>query len=163
MDMAVANTFIAQVLFLESINPEKDISIYINSYGGEVYSGLAMYDVIKHVNNPVCTINVGLAASAASILLASGTRGKRYALPNSYCMIHQPLGSLPEYKQATEIEIKAKHLIKLKYQFAEIIAKETGKNVEDTIKDMERDNWMDAETTRSYGIIDQILIPQNPK
>src|SRR3989339_752866 len=126
IDMGVANTFIAQMLFLESQDPERDISIYINSPGGEVYAGIAMYDTIKHVKNDVVTINVGLAASAASLLLASGTKGKRYSLPNAYTLIHQPLirgGGIEG--QTTDIEIEAKHMVALKHQFAKIIAEST--------------------------------------
>ncbi|NMB70443.1 ATP-dependent Clp protease proteolytic subunit [candidate division WWE3 bacterium] len=156
IDMGVANTFIAQMLFLESQDPERDIEVYINSPGGEVYAGIAMYDTIKHVKNDVVTINVGLAASAASLLLASGSKGKRHALPNTYTLIHQPLiGNTGG--QATDIEIEAKHMIKLKHQFAEIIAQNSGKTVEDTLRDMERDYWMDSKETLAYGIVDKIM------
>jgi ATP-dependent Clp protease, protease subunit len=160
IDMGVANTFIAQMLFLESQDPERDIEIYINSPGGEVYAGIAMYDTIKHVKNDVVTINVGLAASAASLLLASGTKGKRYALPNTYSLIHQPLISGGMGGQATDMEIEAKHMIKLKHQFAQIIADNSGKTLEDTLRDMERDYWMDAKETLAYGIIDKIMEPK---
>ena len=162
VDMGMANTFIAQMLFLESQDPTRDISIYINSPGGEVYSGLAMYDTIKHVKNEVVTINVGLAASAASILLASGTPGKRFALPNTYSMIHQPLvGGLDG--QATEIEIEAKHMIKLKHQFAKVIADNSGKPFETALKDMERNYWMSADETKEYGLVDHIMLPKDKK
>lgn len=159
IDMGVANTFIAQMLFLESQDPERDIEVYINSPGGEVYAGIAMYDTIKHVKNDVVTINVGLAASAASLLLASGTKGKRFALPNTYSLIHQPLIGTTG-GQATDIEIEAKHMIKLKHQFAEIISKNSQKTLEDTLRDMERDYWMDAKETLEYGIIDKIMEPK---
>lgn len=159
IDMAVANTFIAQLLFLESQDAERDISVYINSPGGEVYAGIAMYDTIKHVKNDVVTINVGLAASAASLLLASGTKGKRFALPNTYSMIHQPIISGGFGGQATDIEIEAKHMIKLKHQFAKIISENTGKTQENTLKDMERDYWMDSGETLKYGLIDEIMKP----
>ncbi len=159
IDMGVANTFIAQMLFLESQDPTRDISIYINSPGGEVYAGTAMYDTIKHVKNEVVTINVGLAASAASLLLASGTKGKRFALPNTYSLIHQPLtGGISG--QATDIEIEAKHMVKLKHQFARIIAENTGKTLEQTLKDMERDYWMTAEETKEYGLVDKVMEPK---
>jgi ATP-dependent Clp protease protease subunit len=159
IDMAVANTFIAQMLFLEHRDPDRDISIYINSPGGEVYSGTAMYDTIKHVKNDVVTINVGLAASAASLILAAGTPGKRFALPNTYSLIHQPLTSGLQ-GQATDIEIEAKHMIKLKHQFAQIIADCTGKTLETTLKDMDRDYWMTAEETKAYGLVDEIMLPK---
>lgn len=157
IDMGVANTFIAQMLFLESQDPDRDISIYINSPGGEVYAGIAMYDTIKHVKNDIVTINVGLAASAASLLLASGTKGKRYALPNSYTLIHQPLISGGLEGQATDIEIAAQHMVKLKHQYAHIIAENSGKSDEQLLKDIERDYWMSAEETSAYGIIDKIM------
>ncbi len=159
VEMGMANTFIAQMLFLESQDPNRDISIYINSPGGEVYSGTAMYDTIKHVKNDVVTINVGLAASAASLLLAAGTPGKRFALPNSYSLIHQPLtGGISG--QATDVEIEAKHMVKLKHQFAQIIADCTKKTLEQTLKDMDRDYWMTAQETKDYGLIDGIMLPK---
>ncbi|OGC68720.1 ATP-dependent Clp protease proteolytic subunit [candidate division WWE3 bacterium RIFOXYC1_FULL_39_7] len=162
IDMGVANTFIAQMLFLESDNPERDISVYINSPGGEVYAGIAMYDTIKHVKNDVRTVNVGLAASAASLLLASGTNGKRFALPNSYTMIHQPLIS-GMGGQATDIEIEARHMIKLKHQFAQIISENTKADLDKTLKDMERDYWMTAEETKEYGLIDEVMDTKKKK
>lgn len=159
IDMGVANTFIAQMLFLESQDPERDISVYINSPGGEVYAGVAMYDTIKHVKNDVITTNVGLAASAASLLLASGTKGKRKTLPNTYSMIHQPhTGGVTG--QATDIEIEAKHMIKLKHQYARIIAENTGQKLDKVLLDMERDFWMDADETVKYGLVDEILKPK---
>ena len=160
IDMNEANTFIAQMLFLEQQDPDKDIKVYINSPGGEVYAGIAMYDTIRHVKNEVVTINVGLAASAASLLLSAGTKGKRYALPNSYTMIHQPLISGGLTGQATDIEIEAKHLIDLKHQFAEIIAANAEKTKEDVLKDMERDYWMSPNEAVKYGLIDQIMKPK---
>ena len=160
IDMDTANTFIAQLLFLQSQDPDKDISVYINSPGGSVYAGLAMYDTIKHVKNDVVTINVGLAASAASLLLASGTKGKRYALPNTYSLIHQPLIMGEGISgQATDIEIESRHMIKLKKQFAEILAENTGKDLEIVTKDFERDYWMDSTETQKYGLVDKILKP----
>jgi ATP-dependent Clp protease protease subunit len=160
IDMAVANTFIAQMLFLQSQDPHRDISVYINSPGGEIYSGIAMYDTIKHVKNDVKTVNVGLAASAASILLAAGTKGKRSALPNTYTLIHQPLirGGGVE-GQATDIEIEARHMIKTKHQFAQIISDCTGQKFDKVMTDMERDYWMDAKETLAYGLIDEIMQP----
>ncbi|MBN1162640.1 ATP-dependent Clp protease proteolytic subunit [Patescibacteria group bacterium] len=158
VDMEMANTFIAQMLFLESQNPERDISVYINSPGGVAYAGRAMYDTVKHVKNPVRTINVGLAASAAALILGSGTKGKRFSLPGSYTMIHQVLGGVEG--QATDIEITANHMIRLKHQYAECIAKDTGQPVKKVLDDIERDNWMDAEATLKYGIVDKIMDPR---
>lgn len=160
IDMDVANTFVAQMLFLENQDPDRDISVYINSPGGEVYSGIAMYDTIKHVKNEVVTINVGLAASAATLLLLSGTKGKRYALPNSYTMIHQPLLSGGATGQATDVEIEAKHMVELKHILAQITADNVGKPVEEVLKDMERDYWMSASETVKYGLIDKIMQPK---
>jgi len=155
IDMGVANTFIAQMLFLESENPKKDISVYINSPGGEVYAGVAMYDTIKYIKNDVMTINVGLAASAAALILSAGTRGKRYALPGSHTMIHQVIGGVEG--QATDVEITAKHMLKLRDQYAEAIAKETGQKLEKVKADMDRDYWMDAGESVKYGIIDKVM------
>jgi ATP-dependent Clp protease protease subunit len=161
IEMDVANTFIAQMLFLQSQDPERDISVYINSPGGSVYAGMAMYDTIKHVKNDVVTINVGLAASAASLLLAAGTKGKRYALPNTYSLIHQPLiMGQGVAGQASDIEIEAKHMVKLKRQFAQILAENSEKPLETILLDFERDYWMDAEETLKYGMIDKILKAQ---
>ncbi|KKS37275.1 MAG: ATP-dependent Clp protease proteolytic subunit [candidate division WWE3 bacterium GW2011_GWF1_42_14] len=160
IDMGVANTFIAQLLFLENQDPDRDIKIYVNSPGGEVYAGIAMYDTIKHVKNDIVTINVGLSASAASLLLASGTKGKRYALPNSYAMIHQPIISGGMGGQATDIEIEAKHMVELKHKLAQITADNVGKPVDEVLKDMERDYWMSADETLKYGLIDKIMQPK---
>jgi len=158
IDMAVANTFIAQLLFLESTDPERLINVYINSPGGSAYDGLAMYDTIKHVKNEVSTINVGLAASAGALLLSAGSQGKRFALPNSYTMIHQVLGGVEG--QQTDIEITAQHMLRLRKQYAEAIAKNSGKDLEKVQKDIERDNWMTAQESMDYGIIDQIMKPK---
>ncbi len=158
IDMGVANTFIAQMLFLESQNPDKDISVYINSPGGEVYAGVAMYDTIKHIKNDVVTINVGLAASAAALILSSGTKGKRYALPGSHTMIHQVIGGVEG--QASDVEITAKHMLKLRDQYAEAIAKETGQKLDKVKGDMDRDYWMDAGESVKYGIIDKVMSPK---
>lgn len=158
IDMAVANTFIAQMLFLESEDPDREISVYINSPGGSAYDGMAMYDTIKHVKNEVSTINVGLAASAGALLLSAGNEGKRYALPNSYTMIHQVLGGVQG--QQTDIEITAKHMLSLREKYAKALAENTGKKQGDIQKDIERDNWMNAEETLEYGIVDQIMNPK---
>ncbi len=158
IDMAVANTFIAQLLFLESEDPEREINIYINTPGGSAYDGLAMYDTIKHVKNDVSTINVGLAASAGALLLSAGKKGKRFALPNSYTMIHQVLGGVEG--QQTDIEITAKHMLRLREQYAKAIAENSGRPFEDVQKEIERDNWMNSNESVEYGIIDQIMKPK---
>lgn len=158
IDMAVANTFIAQMLFLESEDPEREINVYINSPGGSAYDGLAMYDTIKHVKNDVSTINVGLAASAGALLLSAGKKGKRFALPNSYTMIHQIIGGVEG--QQTDIEITAKHMLRLREQYAQAIAENSGKPMEEVQSDIERDNWMNAKETVEYGIVDQIMKPK---
>jgi ATP-dependent Clp protease protease subunit len=161
IDQGVANTFIAKLLFLEQQDPERDVSVYINSQGGGVYAGLAMYDTIKHVKNEVITINVGLAASAGALLLSAGTKGKRYALPDSYTMIHQVLGGAEG--QATDVEITAKHMLKLRDQYADLIAKETGKKLDKVKLDIDRDYWMNGKEAKEYGIIDSILKPNKKK
>jgi ATP-dependent Clp protease protease subunit len=158
IEMGMANTFIAQMLFLESNDEKRDISVYINSPGGEVYAGRAMYDTIKHVKNNVITINVGLAASAAALVLSAGNKGKRYALPGSYTMIHQPHGGADG--QATDIEIQARHIIQLKHQYAGLLAANTGQSLEQVLKDVERDNWMSADEALKYGIIDKVMAPK---
>lgn len=155
IDMATANTFIAQMLFLEATDPTRDIKIYINSPGGEAYSGRAMFDTVRHVKNDVVTINTGLCASAAALLLCSGTKGKRYSLPGAHTMIHQTLGGAEG--QATDIEIYAKQMVKMKHDYAKLIAEQSDKPFEEVLKDIERDNWMSAEETKEYGIIDNIL------
>ena len=158
IDMGVANTFIAQLLFLESQDPERDISVYINSPGGDAYAGRAMYDTMKHIKNEIATINVGLAASAGAMLLAAGTKGKRSTLPGAHTMIHQVLGGAEG--QASDIEITAKHMLKLREQYAKIISDNTGKNIEEVKKDIDRDYWMDADETVTYGLVDKILEPK---
>ena len=155
IDMATANTFIAQMLFLEATDPTRDIKIYINSPGGEAYSGRAMFDTVRHVKNDVVTINTGLCASAAALLLCSGTKGKRYSLPGAHTMIHQTLGGAEG--QATDIEIYAKQMVKMKHDYAKLIAEQSDRPFEEVLKDIERDNWMSAEETKEYGIIDNIL------
>ncbi len=157
IDMGVANTFIAQLLFLEATDPSRDIKIYINSPGGEAYSGRAMFDTVRHVKNDVVTINTGLCASAAALLLCSGTKGKRYSLPGAHTMIHQTLGGAEG--QATDIEIYAKQMVKMKHDYARLIAEQSNKPFEEVLKDIERDNWMSAQETKDYGIIDNILEP----
>lgn len=160
IDMATANTFIAQMLFLESQDPQRDINVYINSPGGEVYAGRAMYDTIKHVKNEVVTINVGLAASAAALLLSSGSKGKRYALPGANTMIHQPSGGAEG--QATDIEIQAKQIVKIREQYAQLLANNTGQDIKKVMEDMDRDRWMDSREAIEYGLIDKIMPPKKP-
>jgi len=150
IDLAVANTFIAQILFLESVDEKRDISVYINSPGGEAYAGRAMYDTMKYVKNDISTINVGLAASAGAMVLAGGTKGKT--------MIHQVSGGIEG--QETDIRITAQHMLKLREQYAEILAKESGQDFKKVMDDIERDNWMDAKQTLTYGLVDKIFEAQ---
>src|SRR5690554_413115 len=152
---AVANLVIAQLLFLESEDPEKDISIYINSPGGLVYSGLALYDTIQYIKPKVATICMGVAASMAALLLAAGSKGKRYALPNSRVMIHQPLGGAEG--QAADIEIQAREIINLREITNNLLAKHTGQPLERISKDVDRNFWMSAEEAKKYGLIDEIF------
>jgi ATP-dependent Clp protease protease subunit len=151
----VANSVIAQLLFLEAENPEKDVSIYINSPGGSTTAGFAIFDTMQHIKPDISTICIGMAASFGALLLLGGTKGKRYALPNSEIMIHQPLGGVRG--QATEIEISARRILKLRQHINEIIAERTGQDVEKVAKDTERDYFMSAQEALEYGIIDKII------
>jgi ATP-dependent Clp protease protease subunit len=151
----VANAIIAQLLFLESQNSEEEIKIYINSGGGSVSAALAIYDTIQLVKPKVSTICVGIAASAAAILLASGSKGRRFSLPNSEVMIHQVMGQVGG--QATDIEIHAKHILSTKDKLNKILVKHTGQSLAKVKKDMERDYFMNAEESKIYGIIDKII------
>lgn len=153
---SVANLVVAQLLFLESKDPKTDISVYINSPGGEIYSGLAIYDTMQYIRCDVSTICVGLAASMAAVLLAAGTKGKRYALPYSRIMIHQPLGGAQG--QAKDIEIQAREILRLKSSLNDIIVKHTGQPLDIIERDTDRDNFMDAEEAKKYGLIDGILL-----
>ncbi len=155
----VANTVIAQLLFLEKQNSKKDITMYINSPGGQVTSTMAMYDTMQYVKPDVVTICTGIAASGGSILLIGGTKGKRYALEHSEVMIHQPLGGTEG--QATDIAIAAKHIIKTKDLLIDLMAERTGQKKEKVQADMERDFYMSAEEAKDYGIIDKVIT--NPK
>jgi ATP-dependent Clp protease, protease subunit len=155
IDDNVANIVIAQLLFLQSENPKKDISLYINSPGGSASATLAMIDTINHIKNDVSTICIGMAASGGAWLLSAGTKGKRYALANSEVMIHQPLGGAEG--QATDIEITAKHIVGLRKRLAEIMAKNTGQKVDKVQQDLERDFFMSADEAKKYGIIDKVL------
>ena len=155
IDDYISNLVIAQLLFLESENPEKDISIYINSPGGIISSGLAIYDTMQFIKPEGATLCVGQAASMGSLLLAGGAAGKRFALPNSRVMIHQPLGGFQG--QASDIEIHAKEILVMKQKVNEILAKHTGKTLKKIEQDTDRDNFLNADEAKSYGIIDDIL------
>ncbi|MDO4461098.1 MAG: ATP-dependent Clp endopeptidase proteolytic subunit ClpP [Bacteroidia bacterium] len=154
----VANIVQAQLLFLESCDPSKDISIYINSPGGVVYAGLGIYDTMQYINSDVATICTGLAASMASVLLAAGAKGKRSALPHSRVMIHQPLGGAQG--QASDIEITAREILKLKDELYDILHQHTGTDVEKIRQDADRDYWMVASEAKEYGLIDEVLVRQ---
>jgi len=150
-----ASIVVAQLLFLEAEDPEKDIQIYINSPGGSVTAGMAIYDTMQYVKCDVSTICIGMAASMGAFLLAGGTKGKRMALPNAEIMIHQPLGGAQG--QATEIEIAAKHILKTKEKLNRILAANTGQDYEVVAADTERDNWKSAEEALAYGLIDKVV------
>jgi ATP-dependent Clp protease protease subunit len=149
-----ANLVVAQLLFLESENPEKDINFYINSPGGAVTAGMSIYDTMQFIKPKVGTLCVGQAASMGAVLLAAGEKGKRFCLPNSSVMIHQPLGGFRG--QASDIEIHAKHTLKIKEQLNRVIANHTGKKYEEVVKDTDRDNFLDAKEALEYGIVDGI-------
>ena len=153
---ATANVVIAQLIYLEGKNPDKDIFLYINSPGGSVSAGIAIYDTMNYIKCDVSTICVGLAASMGAFLLSSGTKGKRFALPNSEIMIHQPLGGTQG--QASDIEIQAKHMKKTKNMLNKILSENTGKSLEEIEKDTDRDNYMSAEEAKKYGLIDNIFV-----
>ncbi len=152
----VANTIIAQLLFLESDEPEKDIMIYINSPGGHVTSGMAIYDTMQYVRCDVATICMGQAASMGAFLLGAGTKGKRYALPHSRVMIHQPLGGFSG--QATDIDIHAREILKMRDTLNSLMADHTGKTIDQIKHDTERDNFLSAIEAKEYGFIDEILV-----
>ena len=152
---AVASTVVAQLLFLESEDPGKDIHMYINSPGGSVTAGMAIYDTMNYVKCDVSTTCIGMAASMGAFLLSSGAKGKRYALPNAEVMIHQPLGGAQG--QATEIQIAAEHILKTKKKLNQILADNAGKPVEDVEKDTDRDNWLSADEAKEYGLIDEVI------
>ncbi|WP_276356044.1 ATP-dependent Clp endopeptidase proteolytic subunit ClpP [Cohnella caldifontis] len=151
----VANSIIAQMLFLAAEDPEKDISLYINSPGGSITSGMAIYDTMQFIKPDVSTICVGMAASMGAFLLAAGAKGKRYALPNSEVMIHQPLGGAEG--QASDIEIRARRILKLRDKLNRILSDRTGQPLERIERDTDRDNFMEAETAREYGLIDKVI------
>lgn len=151
----MANLIIAELLFLESEDPEKDISVYINSPGGVVTAGLAIYDTMQYIKPDVSTICIGQAASMGAVLLAAGTAGKRYALPNSRIMIHQPMGGFQG--QATDIDIHAREILRMRHDLNTILAKHTGKTLKKVQADTERDNFMSAAEACKYGLIDKVL------
>ena len=155
IDDYISNLVVAQLLFLESENPEKDISIYINSPGGVISSGLAIYDTMQFIAPQVSTLCIGQAASMGSLLLAGGEKGKRFALTNSRIMIHQPLGGFQG--QASDVEIHAKEMLLVKQKVNEILAKHTGKTLKKVEQDTDRDNFLNAKEAKTYGIIDEIL------
>jgi len=155
VDDYMANVIVAQLLFLESENPDRDVSLYINSPGGHVTAGLAIYDTMQFIKPDVSTICIGQAASMGAILLAGGAKGKRYALPHSRVMIHQPLGGMQG--QAVDMEIHAKEILYVRHRLNEILAKHTGQSVEKIKNDTDRDNFMDGEAAKKYGLIDDVL------
>ncbi|MBW1701292.1 MAG: ATP-dependent Clp endopeptidase proteolytic subunit ClpP [Deltaproteobacteria bacterium] len=152
---SMANTIIAQMLFLESEDPDKDINLYLNSPGGVTTSGLAIYDTMQYIRPEIATICVGQSASLAALLLAAGTKGKRYALPNARIMIHQPLGGMQG--QATDIDIHAREILKTRDTLNQILAKHTGQDIETIQKDTERDFFMSSEQAKEYGIVDKVI------
>lgn len=158
IETGLANTFIAQLLFLESTDPDRQVNIYINSPGGSVVDGLAMFDTMRHIKNDVATINVGLAASMGSVLLAGGTKGKRFALPESKTMIHQVLGGTEG--QASDVEIYAKEMLKVKNRINELLAETTGKPLKTIEHDTDRNYWLTAKEALNYGIVDKIMEPK---
>jgi len=157
----IANLVIAQLLFLESEDPEKDIHLYINSPGGVVSAGLAIYDTMQYVRPSVSTLCMGQAASMAALLLAAGAKGKRFALPNSRVLIHQPMGAFSG--QATEVDIQAKEILKLRERLNEVMAKHTGQEVARIAHDTERDYYMDGAEAKAYGLVDEIVAKRPAK
>ena len=156
IDDNVASVIVAQLLFLQAQDAQKDISIYINSPGGVVTAGLAIYDTMQFISCDVATYCIGQAASMAAVLLAAGTKGKRFALPNSRIMIHQPLGGAEG--QATDISIQAQEILRIKSNLNGILASHSGRSIEDITRDTDRDNFMSAEEAKAYGLIDEVLL-----
>lgn len=155
IDDAVANTVVAQLIYLEAKDPQKDISLYINSPGGSVSAGLAIYDTMNYIKCDVSTICIGMAASMGAFLLSSGQKGKRFALPNSEIMIHQPLGGAQG--QASDIKIAAEHILKTKHKLNTILAQNSGRPLSDIERDTDRDNYLSAEEAQEYGLIDKVF------
>ena len=156
IDDALANTVVAQLLYLEGKDPTKDICLYINSPGGSVSAGLAIYDTMNYIKCDVSTICIGMAASMGAFLLSSGTKGKRYALPNSEIMIHQPLGGASG--QASDIKIHAEHILRTKAKLNRILAENSGNDIATIERDTDRDNFLSAEDARAYGLIDKVFV-----
>ncbi len=161
IDDNISNTIIAQLLFLEAENPDKDINIYINSPGGVVSSGLAIYDTIQYIKPDVATICIGQAASMGALLLAAGSKGKRYALPHARILIHQPMGGFQG--QASDIDIQAREILKMKDVLNNILVKHTGQDVEKIAADTDRDYYMSAKEAQEYGIIDEVVTRKEKK
>ena len=157
----MANLVVAQLLFLEAENPDKDISLYINSPGGVVSAGLSIYDTMQFIKPEISTLCIGQAASMGAVLLAAGAPGKRYCLPNSSVMIHQPLGGFQG--QASDIEIHARHTMKIKALLNQILAQHSGQPIERVTQDTDRDNFMDAEAAKAYGLVDHVYYPRKDK
>lgn len=155
VNSATANLIVAQLLFLEAEDPDKDIMFYINSPGGSITDGMAIYDTMQYIKCDVSTICIGMAASMGAFLLAGGTKGKRYALPNAEVMIHQPLGGAKG--QATDIQIAAEHIIKTKERMNRMMAEFTGQDIETIKRDTERDNWLTSDQAKDYGLIDKVI------
>ncbi len=155
IDNSVANIVVGQMLFLESTDPDKDIHLYINSPGGSVTAGMAILDTMRFIKSPVCTICIGEASSMGAVLLAAGEKGKRFSLPNARIMIHQPLGGF--HGQATDIQIRAREMLRVKDKLNRLLAEATGQAFERLEADTERDNFMDAEEALEYGLIDRII------
>ena len=156
IDDAVANTVVAQLIYLEAKDPSKDISLYINSPGGSVSAGLAIYDTMNYIKCDVSTICIGMAASMGAFLLSSGQKGKRYALPNSEIMIHQPLGGAQG--QASDIKIAAEHILRTKQKLNAILAQNSGRPISDIERDTDRDNYLSAQQALEYGLIDRVFV-----
>lgn len=161
VDDSMANIIIAQMLFLESEDPDKDINVYVNSPGGSVTAGLAIYDTMQYIKPDVATICMGQATSMGALLLASGARGKRYALPHSRVMIHQPLGGAQG--QATDIDIQAREILKIRDSLNEILARHTGQDIERIRRDTERDYFMSSHEAKEYGIVDRVISKREMK
>ena len=157
----VANLIVAQLLFLNQEDREAPISMYINSPGGQVYSGLAIYDTMQSITNPISTVAVGVTASFGTVLLAAGTKGQRYALPHATIHIHQPLGGVQG--QASDIEIEAREILRLKTRLNQILSQHTGQTIETIERDTDRNFYMDANTAVEYGVVDQVLTPPKEK
>jgi ATP-dependent Clp protease protease subunit len=155
IDDQVANVIVAQLLFLNHEDPEKEIHMYINSPGGQIYAGLAIYDTMQMISNPISTVAVGVTASFGTVLLTAGTKGRRYALPNSTIHMHQPLGGAQG--QATDIEIQAKQIMRLKSLLNDIMSKHTGQPLDVILRDTDRDFYMDAPAAVAYGLVDEVL------